>query len=135
RFPYTTRFRSRLVIGPSPPLFIGDEDWFYFSSNDGNHLMIRNSPEQMPYYHDRVVRHQTGLYTQKHNRYFSLRAANQKVVLITKPVRVAGRTLQLNVEANRGLVRVAIASAEPVATLNGTTLSMAPHLAEQKPLA
>jgi len=34
------------------------------------------------------------------------------------------------VEANRGVVRVAIASAEPVSTLNGTTLSMAPHLAE-----
>ena len=33
------------------------------------------------------------------------------------------------------MLRVAIASAEPVSTFNGTTLSMAPHLAEQKPLA
>jgi len=135
--PYGTEEDSydRLVIGPSPPLFVGDEDWFYFSVIDGNHLVIRNSPEQMPYYQDRVVRHQTGLYIQKHNRYVSLRAANQKLVLITKPVTVTGKTLQLNVEANRGLVRAAIGSAEPVATLNGTTMSMAPHLAEQKPLA
>ena len=56
--------------------------------------------------------------------------ANLKPVLITKPVILAGKALQLNVEANRGLVRVAIASAEPIETLNGTTLSMAPHLAE-----
>jgi hypothetical protein len=42
--------------------------------------------------------------------------------------------LQLNVEANRGTVRVAIASAEPVETLKGTTPSMAPHLVESNPL-
>jgi len=135
--PYGTEEDSydRLVIGPYPPLKVGDEDWFYINVMDGNHLVIRNSPDQMPYYHDRVVRHQTALYTQKHNRYVSLRAANQKAVLITKPVSLTGKALQLNLEANRGLVRVAIASAEPVATLNGTTMSMAPHLAEQKPIA
>ena len=51
-------------------------------------------------------------------------------MLITKPLLLNGKVLQINVEANRGSVRVAIASAEPVETLNGTTLSMAPHLAE-----
>jgi hypothetical protein len=125
---------DQLVIGPSPPLHVGDEDWFYIDVVDGNHLVIRNSPEQMPYYENRVVKHQTALYIQKHNRYVSLRAGSQKAVLITKPIEVRGTVLQLNVEANRGLVRVAIASAEPVATLNGTTMSLAPHLTEERPL-
>jgi len=126
---------DRLVIYPSPPLFAGDEDWFYICIINGNHLVIRNSAEQMPYYHNRVVKHQTALYVQKHNRYVSLRAGNQKAVLITKPLRLEGKTLQLNVEANRGLIRVAIASAEPVETLSGTTLSTAPHLSEERPIS
>ncbi len=156
--PYGTEEDSydRLVIGPNNPLRVGDEDWFYMSVFDGDHLSSRSNAKQNTYYSDRLRKGQVALYIQKHNRYVSLRAANQRpvvakpelrpaagalslaseiAILITKPVTVSGKVLQLNVEANRGLVRVAIASAEPVATLNGTTLSMAPHLAEQKPLA
>jgi hypothetical protein len=123
---------------------------------DGDHLTTRANAKQSTYYSDRLRKGQIALYIQKHNRYVSLRAANQKEfvaapelrpaagrwslaneipVLITKPLTLVGKVLQLNVEANRGLVRVAIASAEPVETLNGTTLSMAPHFAEQQPLA
>ena len=125
---------DHLVIGPTPPLRIGDEDWFYMDVIDGNHLVIKNTPDQMPYYKDRVVKHQIALYTQKHNRYVSLRAGNQKTVLITKPLNFSGKMLQLNVDASRGQVRVAIASADPVPTLGGSTLSTAPHLAEERPL-
>jgi len=134
--PYGTKEddNDRLVIGPSPPIRVGDEDWFYMSVINGNHLVIRNSPDQMPYYKDRVVKHQVGLYTQKHNRYVSLRAGTQKAVLITKPLTLSGTVLQLNVDATRGQLRVGIASAEPVSTLGGTTLSTAPHLAEERPL-
>jgi hypothetical protein len=126
---------DRLVIGPCPPIRVGEEDWFYIDVIDGNHLVIRNSPDQMPYYSDRVVKHQIALYTQKRNRYVSLRAGNQKTVLITKPLTLSGTVLQLNVDASRGQVRVGIASAEPVATLGGSTLSTAPHLAEERPLS
>jgi len=134
--PYGTQEDSydRMVIYPSPPLFVENEDWFYITVIDGNHLVIRNSTDQMPYYHDRVVKHHAALYIQKHNRYVSLRARNQKTVLITKPLTFYGKRLHVNVEANRGLLRVAVASAEPVETLNKTTLSMAPHLAEESPL-
>ena len=142
---------DRLVISPAVPLIIGDEDWFYMGVFNGDHLSTRANAKQNSYYSDRVRKGEIALYIQKHNRYVSLRApgqkevttkpelrpaagslsaSNLKPVLITKPVILAGKALQLNVEANRGLVRVAIASAEPIETLNGTTLSMAPHLAE-----
>ena len=48
------------------------------------------------------------LYTQKHNRYVSLTAGNTNQILITKPLKVTGKTLQLNVDGSRGLVKVAI---------------------------
>ena len=120
---------DRVVIGSLPPLRVGDEDWFYVNVMDGDHLVIRNNPKQNPYYHDRIVRHQTALYVQKHNRYVSLRAGTRPEVLITKPMVVDGDTLQLNVDASRGRVRVGIASSEPVGTLRDqATPSSAPHL-------
>jgi len=48
------------------------------------------------------------LYVQKHNRYVSLTAGNTPQLLITKPVKVTGKILQLNVDASRGEVRVGI---------------------------
>jgi hypothetical protein len=146
---------DRLVISPTPPLRIGDEDWFYMGVFNGDHLSTRANAKQDSYYADRVRKGQIALYIQKHNRYVSLRApsrrelpvspevrpergwlsaSNPRAVLITKPLLLAGKTLELNVDANRGQVRMAIASAEPIETLNGTTLSTAPHLAEQRPL-
>jgi len=142
---------DRLVISPSLPLRVGDEDWFYMGVFDGDHLSTRSNVKQNSYYSDRVRKGQIALYIQKRNRYVSLRApsqrevttkpelrpaagslsaSNPKPVLITKPLLLSGKKLQLNVEANRGMVRVAIASGDPIETLNGTTLSTAPHLAE-----
>jgi hypothetical protein len=147
---------DRLVITPSLPLRMGDEDWFYVGVFNGDHLTSRANAKQNTYYADRVRGGEIALYIQKHNRYVSLRApivrelavqpelrtaagwlsaANLRPVLITKPLLLAGQKLQLNLEANRGTVRVSIASAEPIETLKGTTLSMAPHLAELHPLA
>src|ERR1041385_2523862 len=99
---------DRMVIYPSPSLFVGNEDRFYITVLDGNHLVIRNSTDQMPYHHDRVVKHHAALYNQKHNRYVSLHAGNQKTVLITKPLTFDGKVLQPKVEANRGLLRMSI---------------------------
>jgi hypothetical protein len=124
---------DRQILFASPPVRVDDEDWFYMDVINGNHLVIRNSPDQMPYYSNRVVKHQVALFTQKHNRYVSLRARNHKAILITKPLILAGKTLQLNLDATRGQIRVGIGPAEPVATLGGSTLSMAPHLAEDHP--
>jgi hypothetical protein len=142
---------DRLVISPSLPLRVGDEDWFYVGVTNGDHLSTRSNAKQNSYYADRVRKGEIALYIQKRNRYVSLRAPNQmratlkpelrpaagslsasnpKPVLITKPLLLSGKTLQLNVEANRGMLRVAIATGDPIETLNGTTLSTAPHLAE-----
>jgi len=119
---------DRLVIFPLPPIAMGDEDWFYICVINGDHLITRNNAQQTPYYSDRTPRHQVALYTQKHNRYVSLRARNQQEVLISQPVTVDGAVLQLNVDATRGSVRVALAPAGPVPTYNGSTPSLAPHL-------
>jgi len=147
---------DRLVLETSLPLRMGDEDWFYMCVFNGDHLTTRANAKQDTYYANRVRKGEIALYIQKHNRYVSLRApimreipiqanarpgdgrlggSNPKPVLITKPLLLAGKTLQLNVEANRGVVRVAIASAEPVETLKGTTLSTAPHMAESQSLS
>ena len=48
------------------------------------------------------------MYTQKHNRYASLTAGNTPQILIAKPMKVTGKTLQLNVDASRGEVKVGI---------------------------
>lgn len=126
---------DRLVIGATCPLRVGDEDWFYMNVVDGNHLVIRNSVDQMPYYRHRVVKHLTALYIQKRHRYVSLRAHNQAEVLITKPFTVDGDTLQLNVDASRGLVKVGIAAYEPVPSLDGAALTLAPHMLEHNLVA
>ena len=93
---------DRLVRFSCPPLRVADEDWFYCSGYDGDHSASR-------YYHDRGSNTIRGtLYTQKHNRYVSLTAGNIRQILITKPLEVTGKTLQLNVDASHGEVRVGI---------------------------
>ena len=80
---------------------MGDEDWFYCTVFNGDHA-------GSPYYQDRNTKIQGALYTQKHNRYVSLTAGNTPQFLITKPLEVTGKSLQLNVDASRGEVRVGI---------------------------
>jgi len=121
---------DRLVIGALPPMRMDDEDWFYVNVINGDHLGIRNAKGSKSYYHDRLPRSQTALYIQKHNRYVSLRASNQREILITRPMVLKGDSLQLNVDANRGEMQVGIALAEPVGTFSNTTPSTAPHLLE-----
>ena len=126
---------DRLVISASPPVRVDDEDWFYMGVSDGDHLASRVNAERTPYYHDRVRISRIALYTQKRNRYVSLRTGSQMETLITKPFVATGETLQLNVDASRGRVRVGIAEYKPVLTLKDTTYSTAPHLMEQNVLA
>ncbi|MBL9215847.1 MAG: hypothetical protein JNG83_10265 [Opitutaceae bacterium] len=126
---------DRLVITPTPPVRVGDEDWFYVGVYDGDHLTTRPDARQRTYYHDRTRRGQVALYTQKRHRYVSLATGSQVETLITKPFVVQGDTLQLNVDASRGRVRVAVAEYKPVLTLKDTTYSLDPHLMEQNVLA
>jgi hypothetical protein len=134
--PHGTEHNSydRLVIGCHPPLRIGDEDWFYCTVIDGDHLGIRNNADQSTYYRDRLPRHQVGLYIQQHNRYVSLRASHRAEVLVTQPITVDGDTLQLNCDASRGRIRVGLAAGNPMPTFNGSTPSTAAHLRVRHPL-
>ncbi len=93
---------DRQVRLDCPPLHVGDEDWFYAMVVNGDHGLGRGG------YGRRIGLIQGALYTQKHNRYASLRAGNQKQILITKQIEVTGKTLQLNVDGGRGEVRVGI---------------------------
>jgi hypothetical protein len=125
---------DRLVISPTPPVRVGDEDWFYMGVMDGDHLNIRNDPEDTPYVRDRPRTSRIALYVQKHNRYVSLSSGNTPEVLITRPVSVDGSMLQLNLDASRGWVRVGIAPSDPVMTFGNTIPSTAPHLLEENML-
>ena len=93
---------DRQVRLDCPPLRMGDEDWFYGRVVDADHASLSGQPR------DRVGVIRGALYTQKHNRYVSLTAGNRIRILITKPIEVTGDTLQLNVDASRGEVKVAV---------------------------
>ena len=119
---------DRMVMCGAPPVRVGDEDWFYCTVVNGDHLGARrNNEKQTPYYHGRLPLHQAALYVQKHNRYVSLQAGNLPQVLITRPIEVSGKSLQLNVDAGHGEVRVGIARDKQL-TLYGNVAVDAPHL-------
>jgi hypothetical protein len=125
---------DRILAWGVPPVYVGDEDWFYVYACNQDHLNTLNSPEQQPYFHSGPSIRHVMLYTQKHNRYVSMRARNYPAILVSKPVRVDGNELELNVDANRGSLQVGIASAEPVLTYDGKVPSDAPHLRDQHSL-
>ncbi|MFN0195522.1 MAG: hypothetical protein ACKVT0_02155 [Planctomycetaceae bacterium] len=128
---------DRQAYRPAPPVRVGDEDWFYMTSMEGDHLVTKNTPGQESYYHDRVVKMEISLYTQRHHGFASMRGgAAEPEVLITKPMLLNGERLELNLDASHGEVRVAIASAEgQVETLadGGTLTIRASHLAKPLP--
>ncbi len=104
---------DRQVRIDCPPLRMGDEDWFYCTVSNQDHLGFRRN------YRDRVGYSQGALYVQKHNRYVSLTAGTRPRILITKPLKVTGKTLQLNVDGGRGEVRVGIGIDRPIAHPEG----------------
>lgn len=122
---------DRLVISPTPPVRVGEEDWFYVGVIDGDHLGVRNDAENTPYNRDRLTRMRIALYAQKRNRYVSMSVGNHWEVLISKATIVDGHRLQINADASRGEIRVGIAVAQPAQTFKGTTPSLAPHLLEE----
>ena len=81
------------------PVRMAEEDWFYCRVANGDHGGR---------YHGRRPKRQGALYVQKHNRYVSLTAGNTPQILITKQIKVTGKTLQLNVDASHGEVKVGI---------------------------
>lgn len=117
---------DRIAWPDCPPVYVGDEDWFYMTAYNGNHLPFCADEKQTPYHVHRMAVGQTVLYTQKHNRYVSLSAGSQVETLITKPFLLDGGELQLNVNASRGQVRVALAEVKPVCLLPNAP-AVAPH--------
>jgi hypothetical protein len=91
----------------NPPLEMGDELWFYYSGRT-----YRHGPYSGPDYgmaHERgIVRSQIGLATIKRDRFVSLGASFDRGVIVTKPVRLAGKRLHLNAKANYGEILVEV---------------------------
>jgi hypothetical protein len=131
--PHGTEHNSpdRILAWGVPPVFVGDEDYFYVYACNQDHLNTLNAPGQQTYHHSGPSVRHVMLYTQKHNRYVSMRSRNYAATLITQSVRVIGNELELNVDADRGSLQVGIASADPVPTYDGTVASEAPHLRDQ----
>jgi len=97
---------DRCVILYTAPVRMGDEDWFYCNVMNGEHggpYLDRKTRKG-----DSGLEMQVALYTQKRNRYVSLTTGTTPQILITKPVKVTGKTLQLNADASRGEVKVGI---------------------------
>jgi hypothetical protein len=122
---------NRCVMWCVPPVRVGDEDWFYIYAGNQDHLNTLNNTEQTSYHHSGPSVRHIMLYRQKHNRYVSMHARNSPETLISNPVKVDGHHLQLNVDANRGAVRVGLAPAGPVPTFDGRVPSLAPHLLDK----
>ncbi|NQZ68271.1 MAG: hypothetical protein HRT89_09380 [Lentisphaeria bacterium] len=99
---------NRLVYSYGPPVRVGDEDYFYMTVGDGDFLSVKISDRFAAYSHERMRKTQIALYTQKRDRYVSLRTRHVAEVLVTKPLLVDGDRLQLNVDASRGEVQVGI---------------------------
>jgi len=114
---------DRQVRMDCAPLRKGDEDWFYGTVTNEDHLGFRRN------YRDRLGVAEGALYVQKHNRYVSLTAGNRPQILITEPIEVTGETLQLNVDAGRGEVTVGIGIDRPIEHPKGgwTFKAMLPH--------
>ena len=105
---------DRQVRLDCPPLQVGDEDWFYTTASDNDHLGFRRN------YRNRIGESVGALYVQKHNRYVSMTAGNRPQILISNPVKVTGKTLQLNVDGGRGEVKVGIGIDKPIEHPNGS---------------
>lgn len=125
---------DRVLAWCLPPVRVGDEDWFYVYACDQDHLNTRNNPQQDTFHRSGSSVRNILLYTQRRNRFVSLSARARGEVLITKPVEVDGDELQLNVDADRGFVKVGIAPGGAVPTFDGTTPSSAAHLKIQHQL-
>ena len=102
---------------------------------NGDHLVTRTDAQKSTRYTDRVRKGQIALYTQKHNRFVSLRTKSQMQTLVTRPFVVSGDTLQLNVDASPWPCAGRDRRVQAVRTLKDTTDSVAPHLLEQNVLA
>jgi len=88
------------------PLEVGDELWFYYSGR-----LYRHGPYKGP---DRLesssklTRGAIGLATIKRDRFVSLGASFDKGIIITRPVKLAGKNMHLNAKADFGEILVEV---------------------------
>jgi hypothetical protein len=97
--------RFNISLASNPPLEVGDELWFYYSGRT-----YRHSPYDGP---DRGESGGgIGLATVKRDRFVSLGASFDGGEIVTKPLKLTGSGLHLNVRSDFGEVRVELIGAD-----------------------
>ncbi|MBI4559214.1 MAG: hypothetical protein HY706_16640 [Candidatus Hydrogenedentes bacterium] len=100
---------DRLVLTGSP-VRVHDELWLYYSCWDGDHLNWNR--DGTTYYKDRARIGRTARAVLRWDGYVSLCPQHTVGEVLTKPMDVAGDTLQLNAAAQKGRIRVEVQDAE-----------------------
>lgn len=93
---------DRLVFG-AHRVRVGDEDWFYYSAWDGDHLSFKQDGSVYEPGFLRTGR--TALAKQRADGYVSLNASSAKGQLMTKPIRFDGEKLLVNFQPRQGALR------------------------------
>ena len=96
--------RFNNAIADSDPLEMGDELWFYYSGRTYRHGPYDGTDT----YKGPGTRAAIGIATVKRDRFVSLGASFDKGVIVTKPVKLAGKNLHLNAKADFGEILVEV---------------------------
>lgn len=96
------------------PVRVGDELWFYYWAHDGDHAGIFK--DKTPFYKDRMPIERTALATLRADGYVSLDAGKEGGRLLTRPLRLPGTRMTVNLAAPQGQLRVELqdASGKPI---------------------
>jgi len=98
--------RFNNAIADTDPLEMGDELWFYYSGRTYRHGPYDGTDSLES--SSKLTRAAIGIATVKRDRFVSLGASFDKGVIVTKPVKLAGKNLHLNAKADFGEILVEV---------------------------
>jgi len=98
--------RFNTAWAANPPIEMGDELWFYYSGRTYRHGPYKGPDNTKS--SSKLTRGAIGLATIKRDRFVSLGASFDKGVVITKLVKLAGKSLHLNAKADFGEILVEV---------------------------
>ena len=106
---------DRTLYAGAPPVRVGEQMWFYYRADDGDHITFNK--DNTPYYKDRTRVTRTARAVLRWDGYLSFSAADGDGSMITKPLVYGGNKLSVNAAAAKGSVRVEVqdVSGKPLA--------------------
>lgn len=100
---------DRLIYNTKEPVRVGDELWFYYPAYDGDHLIFNRDGSLFEPGFIRTTR--TARATLRLDGYVSLDAGDSAGTLLTRPLRVTGQKLAVNLRAPEGALRAELLDA------------------------